>query len=429
MFKKLRLSIFLKLVVIVFLTLAAMDLSMLYVLRFVADTKPRKVFPHYVRRLERLLVNDIGYPPDTLKAKDVAQDLEMNIRFQSHDFNWTTSAEVPTLEELARDEDFNDRFPYRDQFRVNYEDRPYTIVKNPKGIYILQLMIPGEFYNPEITVLLLIYVVSFITIVFYLVLRWLFRPLKVLSAGVHEIGKGNYDINIPIKRKDELGELGKSLNEMTSSIKRSIKSKEQLLIDVSHELRSPLTRIKLGLEVGSPKETISEDVNEMENMITGLLENYRAESEHYKLNIENTDIIKLTKDIVSGFSDSERIRLSLPEKQSIFCKLDSDRAKLVLRNVIDNALKFSTGKIDINITEYKNSVVASIKDSGVGISSEDLKYIFEPFYRSDPSRSRKTGGFGLGLSICKKIMDAHKGKIEISSKLNEWTEVILEFPA
>jgi len=428
MFKKLRLSIFLKLVVIVFLTLAAMDLSVLYVLRFVSDTKPRRVFPHYVRKLERLLVNDIGYPPDTLKAKDVAEDLQMNIRFQSHDFNWTTSQDVPTLEELAGDEDFKERFPYRDQFRVNYQDRPYTIVKSPKGIYILQLMIPGDFYNPEITVLLLIYVVSFITIVFYLVLRWLFRPLKVLSAGVHEIGKGNYDINIPVKRKDELGELGKSLNEMASSIKRSIKSKEQLLIDVSHELRSPLTRIKLGLEVGSSKDTISEDVNEMENMVTGLLENYRAGSEHYKLNIENTDIIKLTNDIIPGFADSGRIHLNLPEKKAVFCKLDNDRAKLVLRNIIDNALKFSTDKIDVNITEHKNNAVVSVKDSGVGISSEDLKYIFEPFYRSDPSRSRKTGGFGLGLSICKKIMDAHKGKIKILSKPNEGTEVILEFP-
>lgn len=428
MFKKLRLSIFLKLVVIVILTLAAMDLSVMYVLRFVSDSTPRRVFPHYVRRLERLLVNDIGYPPDTLKARDIAEDLQMNIRFQSHDLNWATSPDVPTLEELAGDEDFKERFPYRDQFRVNYQDRRYTIVKSPQGIYILELLIPGEFYNPEITVLLLIYVVSFITIIFYLVLRWLFRPLKALSAGVHEIGKGNYDINIPVKRNDELGELGKSLTEMAYSIKRSIKSKEQLLIDVSHELRSPLTRIKLGLEVGSPKDTISEDVKEMENMITGLLENYRAESEHYKLSIENTNIVKLTKDIVSGFAEKDKTRIHLTESRGITCGIDKDRTKLVLRNVIDNALKFSAGKIVINIAEQKDIVKVSIKDMGIGISSEDLKNIFEPFYRSDPSRSRKTGGFGLGLSICKKIMDAHGGKIEIQSRLNEGTEVILEFP-
>lgn len=426
MFKKLRLSIFFKLIIIVIVTLTVMDLSILYVLRFTSDSKPRKIFPHYVRRLERLLVNDIGFPPDTLKAKDIAADLDMNIRFQSHDFNWTTSPDVPTLEELATDEEFKDRFPNREQFGITFNDRPYSIVKNPKGIYILQLMIPREFYNPEVIILLLVYVVSFIIIILYLVLRLLFRPLKALSGAVQEIGKGNYDINIPVKRKDELGELAKSLNEMASGIKRSVKSKEQLLVDVSHELRSPLTRIKLGLEVGSHNEKINEDVKEMENMITGLLENYRAESEHYKLNPEKSDVTELIKEIIS--SSGEGGRISFFGNQSVMVNADRERFKLVVRNVLDNALKYSSGRVNVDIKDNKENVEISVKDKGVGIDENDLKYIFEPFYRSDPSRSRKTGGFGLGLSICRKIMDAHKGKIEIKSKLNEGTEVILTFP-
>jgi signal transduction histidine kinase len=426
--KRLRISIFLKLIIIVIFTLAALDLSVMYVLRFVSDSRPRKIFPHYVRRMERLLVNDIGYPPDTLKAKDIAADLDMNIRFQSHDFNWATSADVPTLEELATEDDFKDKFPTRDQFGINFKDRPYSIVKNPKGIYILQLMIPRDFYNPEVIILLLIYVVSFITIIFYLVLRWLFRPLKTLSGAVDEIGKGNYDIDIPVKRNDELGELAGSLNEMASSVKRSIKAKEQLLIDVSHELRSPLTRVKLGLEVGSPKEKINEDINEMEDMVTSLLENYRAESEHYSLNLEKTDLFKLIKDSASGFEGESRIRLNLPGKNTYFANVDAERVKLVMRNIIDNALKYSSAKIDVSLIDEIDNSVIKVRDSGVGIHENDLKYIFEPFYRSDPSRSRKSGGFGLGLSICKKIMDAHGGKIEINSKINEGTEVVLTFP-
>ncbi len=423
---KVRYSIFFKLIIIVIITLAALDFSVLYVLRFASDTKPRKIFPHYVRRLEKLLVNDIGYPPDTLKARDVAEDLDMNIRFQSHDFNWATSPDVPTLEELATESDFKEKFPNRDQFGITYNDRPYSIVKNPKGIYILQLMIPREFLNPEVIILLLIYVVSFITIIFYLVLRWLFRPLKTLSGAVHEISKGNYNINIPVKRKDELGELAKSLNDMAAGIKRSIKSKEQLLVDVSHELRSPLTRIKLGLEVGSSNEKINEDVKEMENMVTGLLENYRAESEHYKLNFEKSDIVKLAKEVISVSGNNDRISLNAAE--SVTANIDKERFKLVLRNILDNALKYSSGTVLIDIQQHKENITISVKDKGVGIPENDLKFIFEPFYRSDPSRSRKTGGFGLGLSICRKIMDAHKGKIEIKSKVNEGTEVILIFP-
>jgi signal transduction histidine kinase len=426
MFKKFKLSIFFKLIIIVFITLAALDFSVLYVLRYASDTKPRRIFPHYVRRLERLLVSDIGYPPDTLKAKDIAQDLDMNIRFQSHDFNWTTSPDVPTIEELATEDDFKERFPNREQFGVTYKDRPYSIVKNPKGIYILQLMIPREFMNPEVIILLLIYVVSIIIILFYLVLRWLFRPLKALSGAVHEISKGNYDINLPVKRNDELGELAKSLNNMAAGIKRSIKSKEQLLVDVSHELRSPLTRIKLGLEIGSSGEKINEDVKEMENMVTGLLENYRAESEHYKLNLEESDIVNLTGEFISASGENGRIVINT--SGAVIVKVDRERFRLVLRNVIDNALKYSAGKVYIGIHDRKNEAVVTVKDSGAGISENDLKYIFEPFYRSDPSRSRKTGGFGLGLSICRKIMDAHKGTIEIKSKVNEGTEVILTFP-
>lgn len=426
MFKKMHLSIFFKLILIVIATLVVMDFSILYVLRFTSDSKPRKIFPHYVRRLERLLVNDIGFPPDTLKAKDIASDLDMNIRFQSHDFNWATSPDVPSIEELASAEEFKDKFANKDQFGVTYNDRPYSIVKNPKGVYILQLMIPREFYNPEVIILLLVYVVSFIIILLYLVLRLLFRPLKSLSGAVQEIGKGNYDINIPVKRNDELGELAKSLNDMAAGIKRSVKSKEQLLVDVSHELRSPLTRIKLGLEVGSHNEKINEDVLEMENMITGLLENYRAESEHYKLNPETSDIIGLIKEIISVSGGKERV--SFDAAQSVSAKVDRERFKLVIRNVLDNALKYSSGKVDIGIEDSKDEVKISVKDKGVGIAEEDLKYIFEPFYRSDPSRSRKTGGFGLGLSICRKIMDAHNGKIEITSRVNEGTQVILSFP-
>jgi signal transduction histidine kinase len=106
---------------------------------------------------------------------------------------------------------------------------------------------------------------------------------------------------------------------------------------------------------------------------------------------------------------------------------DLNKMQVVFRNLIDNALKYSGDEINISITDKPGEVLISFKDKGIGIADEDLKYIFEPFYRADRSRSRKTGGFGLGLSICKKIIDAHKAELIINSKVNEGTEVILKF--
>src|SRR4030095_7187456 len=150
-------------------------------------------------------------------------------------------------------------------------------------------------------ILLLVLFISVIIILLYFLLRKLFRPLKDLSLAVQQIGDGQYNVKVPVTRKDELGELAESINEMSSKIDSSIKSKEQLLIDVSHELRSPLTRIKLGLEVGSPKEKIEEDVNEMERMVTGLLENYRADASFANLKIEKTDVTDLLMDTISEY--------------------------------------------------------------------------------------------------------------------------------
>lgn len=457
MIKNLKVSIFFKLIITIIISLMVLDLGILMVLHYVNETKPRKIFPHYVRRMERMLVNDLGFPPDTIKAKNVAEDLEMNIRFQSHTYNWATSPLVPTLEEIEASPEYKERenkrprrepdmeppqkydgrfepgtdkpvSGSREHFGLRYQGNRYSVVKNPEGIYILQQPLPIDFFNPQLMIFLLICVVSAIILLLYLVLRWIFKPLKKLSAAVNEISGGNFDVIIPVNSKDELGELAVSLSGMAANVKRSIKSKEQLLIDVSHELRSPLTRIKLGLEVGSPKEKIDEDVREMEYMVTSLLENYRAESEHFKPKIERTDLVIIINEVIREYNGNERIRFNIPEKGSVYLNTDYGKLKLVLRNIIDNALKYSIDIVDIEIKEERESLNISVIDKGTGIPEENLKYIFEPFYRSDPSRSRKTGGFGLGLSICKKIMESLGGSIEIKSKVKEGSEVVLNFP-
>jgi signal transduction histidine kinase len=421
-----KLSIFIKLVLTVLTFGLVLNVCVILVFRLTSDEKPRKYLRDFMRKMEKSIVYDIGIPPDTVKAKQICDDLEIEMRFQSPERVWTTSADIPNLDELLLDPETRRRFDDDESIIIHYKGGTYSMIRYPQGVFIIKPFDPTGFFRPERAIVLLILFISLIIILLYFLLRKLFKPLKELSYAVEQIGDGNYNIKLPVERKDELGELAESINEMSGKIHNSIKAKEQLLMDVSHELRSPLTRIKLGLELDSSKEKIEEDVNEMERMVTSLLENYRADTTFATLKLEKVELVNLMEDTIAEYSDSERISFNKPEAE-VYLNADFEKLQIVFRNLIDNSLKYSTGLVEININKKPGEVLISIKDKGIGISEEDLKYIFEPFYRADRSRSRRTGGFGLGLSICKKIIEAHKGEIKIISKVNEGTEIILKF--
>ncbi len=419
-------SIFPKLILIVIVFGALINFAIWAFFRFSTEGHPHLV-PRYIKRMDDYVIKDLGFPPDTVKARQISDELGINIRFQSHDFNYSTSENVPSLQELSSSEEFKNNFPNSDNFGMEYDHHPCTIFKSPKGVYILIPPTPQDFFNPERAIFILIILVSVIFIPLFIIIRLLFYPLKILSDSVHQIGKGNYDVESPVRRKDELGELADSIKTMASNIKHSMKSKEQLLIDVSHELRSPLTRLKLGMEIETPREKLEDDVREMENMISGLLESYRADSSYDQLKIESVDLKDLVNEIKEEYEIEQRVFFNFEESMECKIKADPNKLKIVLRNLIDNALKYSSDNVYLKLFCENNKCSITVKDNGIGISDKDLAFIFEPFYRSDPSRSRRTGGFGLGLSIAKKIMDAHNGKISVKSKLNEGSEFKLLF--
>ncbi|MCI0448470.1 MAG: HAMP domain-containing histidine kinase [Chlorobi bacterium] len=422
-----KLSIFFKLILTVFVFGLLLNMIVIFVFRLSTDDKPRKYLRDFTRRMEHSIVTDIGIPPDTVKAKQICEDLDIEMRFESHEGAWSSSEKMPTLGDILMPPGNREEFLRKESFIVRYNEKRYSIFKFPNGVFIIEPFNP-DMFKPERAILLMILFISILIIILSLFLRRLFKPLKDLSLAVEQIGDGNYNVKIPAGRKDELGELAESINEMSGKISSSIKAKEQLLIDVSHELRSPLTRIKLGLEVGSPKEKIEEDINEMERMISGLLESYRNDTSFTNLKIEKVNVVELLEDTISEYDVVERLKL-VKQQDEIYFNADFEKLQIVFRNLIDNALKYSNDLVKIESKEQMGDVWISFKDNGVGISEKDLKLIFEPFYRADPSRSRKTGGFGLGLSICKKIMDAHNGEIIINSQVSEGTEVVLKLKA
>ena len=235
------------------------------------------------------------------------------------------------------------------------------------------------------------------------------------------------------RRNDELGELVNSFNEMIRRIKKMLHARKQLLLDVSHELRSPLTRVNVALEFleeSSAKQNICEDISEMETMITELLETERLDSKHGGLDLKKVNLKELIDDVCPDFSNQKPGVKMLSFPDSIFLNVDPKGIRMLFNNVIANALKYSPSDgypVEISLREKQDEIIIAIQDFGEGIPEMELPFVFEPFYRVDKSRSKETGGYGLGMSLSKKIMEAHGGTIELSSRLSVGTTVFLTF--
>ena len=271
-------------------------------------------------------------------------------------------------------------------------------------------------------------------IIIYYSLRLLLNPLNKLHKNVKELSIETLDKPVNTNRTDELGELINSFNEMKKVIMNMIQSREQLLLDVSHELRTPLTRTNLSLEMMNDceeKSDIQSDIREMETMVSELLESAKIQSKYGELNFEKVNIIDLIDDVALYFeNDNPGIKMiDLPEKVEL--DVDIERIKIVLKNILSNAIKYSNDdskSVEICTEIDDEFFTMKIKNFGEGIPGKDLDFIFEPFYRVDKSRNKKTGGYGLGMHLVQKIITAHHGIVSIDSKFGEWAEVQVKLP-
>lgn len=270
--------------------------------------------------------------------------------------------------------------------------------------------------------LLLIFLVIIVFIIAATIIHHFLIPVKRLTDAVNEIKKGNLDKKVIVKGHDEFSRLADAFNSMTAALKKMIQAREQLLLDVSHELRTPITRSKLAIEMmpdSKEKNSVIEDIREMEMMITDILETARLKNDDNVLNFRDVFILQLIQKTLSSF-EKEKDKLKVnPVSDKLKIKVDEGRIMIVLRNIIENSIKYSPagkGQIEISVFDQKEEIIIQIEDFGHGIPEDKLPFVFEPFYRVDDSRSKRSGGYGLGLHLCKRIMEVHGAEITIRNK-------------
>ncbi len=425
-------SIFFKLVLVFVATAVIMVITVGGIVRYVADERPYRGFvAKNMAQYSMYIIREIGAPPNIEKAQQIADEFKIFIRIKSPHLNWSSLTLPPNTvpDELHAIAGFSNVRGAWSRGRMFIE----VAGENVKYLFILGRRGISAGHRPGGLFLLVIAVVCVILALSYAAVRWLFQPLRWLTSGMKRMGRGDLDTNIPIRRYDELGAVAETFNEMSARICDQVRAKQQLLLDVSHELRSPMTRMKVAAEFISEQKIrsqITADLREMEAMTAEILESERLDSNKGGLTLEEIDLHVLVTDLVATYGDRTP-GIVVHADDPVSAHVDPERIKTLLRNIMDNALKYSseqTRPVEVRLTTSRENVIITIEDFGEGIPEHELALVFEPFYRVDKSRGRKTGGYGLGLSLCRKIVAAHGGKIHVQSRLGEGTRFTIRFP-
>jgi len=273
----------------------------------------------------------------------------------------------------------------------------------------------------------------------WLLARTLIRPILAIRRAATDIGNGQLDARIKNanSRKDELGSLAQSFNTMADKLSQNLTANQRLLADVSHELRSPMTRLQLA--VGLAQQSINNpelqekhlarcelEVTRLDKMISDVLSLSRLENTFQKVNLQTVSLDALLADICQDcqyLADEKQMLITMNNLVSLNLSADQDLLSSALSNVIINAIKYSPDNSEVIISmqrlihNHQDSINIVISDSGSGVPQNTIEKLFQPFYRVDAARDRNSGGTGLGLAIAQQAVLAHNG--EISAKNND----------
>ena len=365
----------------------------------------RPLVAHYADTLAA----EIGTPPDLARAQALTQRLPLHIRIEGPVVNWDSQPRDTSSGWHRRPFDAADGstsdsswHPVRtlaDGHRISFgladvshEDRPRRV-----GWVTLAALL-------------------LLTALAYAWVRHLLRPLADIRAGALRYGQGDFSQAIVARRDDELGELAGQINRMAGNLHHMLDAKRALLLAISHELRSPLTRARLNAELvpeGAERDALLRDLAEMRDLVTDLLESERLAIGHSALQAQASDLNELVGALVAEqFAGAGIVPVLEPGLPEIV--LDRTRIRLLLRNLLDNALRHSAAAArppELRTTRDGATLKLVVRDHGPGVPADQLQHLAEAFYRPDSARQRATGGVGLGLYLCRLVVQAHGGRM------------------
>jgi signal transduction histidine kinase len=362
--------------------------------------------------------------PDFEAAQGFARRTGIQVAYDGPAGRWSTTPRVTDVHAL------------REQHRHTFVgSREVSLVDMPDGGRYAFLWSFGprmdHFHTVMLASLLGIMIVVFVAA--YWVLQRLLTPIRALSAGVARLGEGHFEPLQVRPSGDEFGALAEAFDRMVERLRAMMQARDQLLLDVSHELRSPLTRLKVALALlpaDDQRARMEADVAEMEAMVGELLELERLRDGK---GVQRADVDggALVADVAAAFA-GQAPGIAIAPHAAIVASVDGARVRMVVRNLVENAIKYSlpdSAPVQVTLERTREAVVIRVADDGAGIPEAERSRIFLPFYRVDRARSRRTGGYGLGLSICQRIAEAHGGTLAALGRTPRGTDFVVTLPA
>lgn len=414
---------------LLYFLLAMLALALVLGISFNQRIRPhiqQQILPNVERYLD-YLVEDIGNPPDLAVADELAASLPFEIRIEGRGIDWSSAVGIAPISSYHLRPAPP---PYQSIYYGNRQREELVLIER-HGLRYLFVVDDGFRRGAERRHWLLFVALGAILALLYLGIQRLFRPIAALSEQVRKIGEGDLELPLDPVGTGELGMLASGVNRMSGQIRTMLANKSGLLLAISHELRSPLTRMRVNLELlqdSEEKQKLVEDTIEMETLLAAILEAEKLSGGYAPLHRTPTRVDLLVAEIVSRHPQRHRIECRLSEVEA---NIDELRFRLLLRNLVDNALQYSRHQqqaVELLLQQQGSQLVVEVIDRGIGIAADEISRLGEAFYRPDSARGRNTGGYGLGLYLCRLICDSHGGEMRIHSSLGEGTRVVVRLP-
>ena len=424
-----RKSLFFRLLAIFGITVVLFLIIILISLQSIGnDSDTIETIPDYFTRHVESIIEDIGTPPNLSNAMRLASELSWTINIRNPIMEWSSDAQnrldvdsSQYQESLTSDAEMR-TINGEDIIRVNRDGYDFYMYRSAQEEGLFN-------YFVLYTALALAALILFLN---YFMVNKMLNPVRLLKQGAERIRQGDLSYRVKSNLQDELGELTESINHMADSLQSMLEAKRQLLMAISHELRTPITKAKLRMEFmpeSDEKDQLKEDINEIDLLISDLLEAERLNNDHSALVSERVLLANFIRSIAESFkSNNGEIEIEIPVDDLEF-EIDKLRIRLLITNLLNNAVRHGKGNlINVGVSFSGDRGIIEVKDNGEGISDEHITQITEPFYRADSARQRNTGGFGLGLYLCRLIAQAHGGEMIIVSQEGQGTQITVNLP-